>query len=179
MSSCYDVKDGLNRSRLCTPKKGLRAIMYWALAAWIATDPELDLPGAITHDNASEITTDIVFEIGEFFRPLEYTSETGMLENNSVGEPSNLGFEQIVEGSAIPSKELLGYLHGHSNSPMVFIVKEANGALRKVGSKELPAYFSNIKETTGKAQGDKKEVTFSIKGVGGIAPYYSGVLQLA
>jgi hypothetical protein len=154
--------------------------VFYAVHSQITTFPmpvNFDDPD-FSYEKAVEVATPIVFTAGKGFGKIAIQSESGEVQIEGAGNPGNMKLKSVfpfyVAGN---DKKLLGFVRTRLNTPMVFCVAERNGQKRLIGDKFTPAYFREIKGTTGKAGGDDKGIQFSIESWG-VPIVYESTIQL-
>jgi hypothetical protein len=154
--------------------------VFYALHSNITTFPMpigFDDP-TFTYEKAVEVSTPIVFQAGKGFGKIAIQAETGEVQLEGAGNPGNMKLKSVfpffVAGN---DKKLLGFIRTRLNNPMVFCVAERSGQKRLIGDRFNPAYFREIKGTTGKGGGDDKGVQFSIESWG-VPIVYESTIQL-
>lgn len=100
------------------------------------------------------------FPTGKGFHKLKLRVDTGMVDGAQLGEKGVLTVQNNLTG-IIPSTgaAMVGWVRKHVNRPMIFLVRERSGQLKQLGSKNSPAYMTEITPTSGTKPGEAKGTT--------------------
>ncbi len=140
-------------------------------------------PGMKTYTNPGDTITldgDITLDALKQFFTLNIVEDTGKLTENAVGETGSKSMESMYEGF-IPGTGAanLEFIKDQLNACDVFVVKDAEGQMRVLGTKDRPAFLDSVEITTGATSVDRAGVAFTVKSTqGGPAPVYAGVIDL-
>lgn len=168
---------------------GIVGNIFYAPVEDIETFPDLEDDGGMITAEGS----DFVMKDGKYFISIYHTAETGMGDDNSVGERDGKGIENMLEFFHPGNKiELEQFKRFALNTPAVVIYKDTHGQYRIIGvvnldeenallTGDIPAYMESVKSTTGKARADRKGSTFQFKQPGSPhSPiFYVGDIPLA
>jgi len=154
--------------------------IYYAPVDFIDQDAEptaLGTTGA-TFEQLGKISTDITFLSGKGFKKLRIMPETGEVKDELTGNKGNKKVKQSFEFMiANTDATLIGFVRQYKNVPMVVLVRERTGRIRKIGSKANPAFFDAVSITTGKTAEDDSGMTLTVTAVSGSpAPEYAGAI---
>ncbi|MBT0607634.1 hypothetical protein [Aequorivita echinoideorum] len=130
-------------------------------------------------DSIGTIATAHTFKEGRGFHKIYINPDTGLIESTHAGEKGNLSIGNSLTG-ALPGTgpKVVGYVRKYKNMPMIFIVKEKDGAVRQLGSALSPAYMSEITATSGQKAGDPKTTTIKITDtLAYMAPHYAATIE--
>ena len=157
-------------------EKGLATKLYYCREEDILTFPSTD---GVDFAGTGTISGDIIFNTGKQFQELYCTMEKGELKFTLEGEVDSKTFSSMAE-IYIPSMSAnaIGFLETTKNDNFVILVRETCGDYRIMGGGCLPVKMESAEGTTGKARGDAKGTTVTFTSVGGIAPIYTGAIQL-
>jgi len=156
------------------------AEVYAIIAEHIDTDqvpPAIDTANA-TLEQLGTISGDITVVTGKGFFKLAVQSETGEVKDELVGNKGNKkvksSFDFFVANT---SAQNIGFLRRFKNTPMVFLVKEKSGRVRKLGSKSVPIFMDTGSMTTGKGPEDDTGMQVTLSVVSSMpAPVYGGAI---
>lgn len=134
---------------------GVTRYLY-AFVADILTFPVLPTPAnATTMEALVNITTAIVMKPGKCFKEIYGTLGEGKLDCNQVGVRDGKSFENMVEFSHPGNTPtFLGFTALANNELFVLLVQEKNLVWRVVGTPDDPAYFEEVKGTSGAKAAD-------------------------
>ncbi|WP_417365930.1 hypothetical protein [Flavobacterium beibuense] len=181
--SCFDdtpvedLKACANRER----SAGVSEVgIYYAIHEQIDLFPmPLNIGDAdFTYEKAVTVSEDITFLEGKGFGKIVAQVDTGEVKPSIVGNKGNkktkVSFDFMIPGT---SKQALGFMRVHKNTPMVFLVTGRDGQKYLVGDKNNPAYISESEGTTGKSGEDDNGIPFTIESYC-IPIVYEGAIQL-
>lgn len=161
---------------------GIETKVYWAPLADVCQLPEpKDLDAASSFSDLVTISTDITFKSGKGWHEMYITPDTGSVNDESVGEVDGKSFKNKFVGFHPGTRaEMLGWARWANNTNLVFLVPEADGQVRLLGSKQFPAKVEVMNPSTGEATEARKgtQMEFSCPRVSP-APIYSGAIDLA
>ena len=111
----------------------------------------------ITPPVSGTLTTSTVnFKTGKKCSTIYYTADTGEVKDVEVGEKDCGSFEVNMEAwTPRISDALLTLKSMLANGAYIFFMKDGNGVMRIIGSKDHPAYRTPGEIATGKAPKDK------------------------
>lgn len=160
----------------------LRRLAYYARLSDIDSLPAVpDLDDATSFADAVTLDGNITFNSGAGWHKFYCTQDTGMLEDTIVGERDGKSYHSKIK-LFHPGKrsELLGWQRVFANTDMVWLVQDAEGQYRVIGSDAFPAEVetavNSIPETAEGRSGLTVEIGCASRGP---APIYSGVITLA
>jgi hypothetical protein len=162
---------------------GLIGPIYWVPSE----DVDLTTPPTLAADGVT-VSGDIALAANKKFFTIYQTRGTAKLDNNMVGERDGKSFENMVEFKYPgDTASLISFMNQAKNTPMVVIVRDAQGQHRLLGlslvggaiSKDLEAYFESVAGTTGAAASDAKGHTIGVKAEANHpALIYTGTIDL-
>lgn len=159
---------------------GTQKTFYYALAADVDTWP--NLPAAATDlDDANVLEGNFAMLSGKKFFSGYLTLDTGEVVDEDQGEVDGMSYKHIFNLFHPGMKaRLLGFMTKTNNTELVFIVPDAEGLYRVVGSEQYPASRqAGEGGTTGKVAADRKGAGLSFYSYGnGPAPIYGGTIPL-
>ncbi len=135
------------------------------LAGYIYAAPVSDVE-SIPAPAAGTLTvaTAIVMKTGKKFTQIYMTSDTGEVKDVEVGERDGGSFETQLEWWTPAINEALLKLKSQfANGAFIFVVKDANGLKRIIGSLDHPAYREPGEINAGKAPKDRRGASFKFK----------------
>ena len=105
-------------------------------------------PGMKTYTNPGDTITldgDITLDALKQFFTLNIVEDTGKLTENAVGETGSKSMESMYEGF-IPGTGAanLEFIKDQLNACDVFVVKDAEGQMRVLGTKDRPAFLDSV-----------------------------------
>jgi len=158
---------------------GTQTNVYYASVCDFDVIPTVPANPATMADVA-KITANFTFKPGKKFSKFYTTEGTSEVKSTGVGETDGRSFEITAEvfhpGTEV---ELLGFATMINNASTIWLVPDADGVIRVIGSEAFPAKISANDHTTGKATADRKGSTFVLKSKGHtVAPVYSGTIQV-
>lgn len=112
------------------------------------------------------------------FHKITLRVDTGMVDAAQLGEKGNLTVQNNLTG-VVPSTDapVVGWVRKHINLPMIFLVRERSGKLKQIGSRNSPAYMTEITPTSGTKPGDAKGTTLKFADTQmHPAPIYAGTI---
>lgn len=156
------------------------AEVYAAIASHIDADqvpPAIDTANATLSDLAT-ISADITMVSGKGFFKLAVQSETGEIKDELVGNKGNKKVKSTFDFFvANTDAQNIGFIRRFKNIPMVFLVKEKSGRVRKLGSKSVPIFMEAANMTTGKGAEDDTGMQITLSVVSSMpAPVYTGAI---
>ena len=156
---------------------GTQTIAFYAPLSAFAAGGIPKVPANPT-DFATSITipTEFVFNSQEGFRKIYLTEDTGMVEDEGVGEKDGKSwrnkFKLFHPGSKAAA---LGFARWINNTGCIFLVKEADGQVRIVGSEQFPAKVDANTITTTETTDGRKGMTMEVSAASITpAPIYTG-----
>jgi hypothetical protein len=171
---CIELGD-LLKEACADNAAGLAQEHYFAAVEDIATWPILP-PSPATLAESVTTTGDFTFAVGKGFLRLYATLKTGQLVSAGAGE--NQDSQAITNTATLyhpgNGADLLGFVNQAKGQRFVFLIVEANGQKRILGTQLSPANVEEINVTTGTNPGDAKGATFNVTSFPVIAPVYTG-----
>ena len=158
---CVDLKNLSATTNNCGGNLGgLLSKIFVAKADDIESIPE----PAASPANQKVIAADIVMKTGKVFREWNFQKDTGKADSNSVGNTGSKSFEDFVEG-IMPrqARDVMEQLFHNINTEFVVIARTRNGDNILIGDLDNPAYFEEVKATTGLKGSDPANVMFKFK----------------
>lgn len=145
---------------------GVQATLYVAPVGEITTFPAV--LGTSTMGDKVTLAANIDFTgqaTGKgYFRTMPIVLETGGIEEKASGEIGSIGVETMlkfrINGSDAAQKQWRNEL---MNSPCVYIVIDKKGVRHVVGTKDDPAFVTEISGGTGAKLGDVRGFEYSIR----------------
>lgn len=156
---------------------GLQTVAFYAPISAFADDGIPQVPAnPVAFAEAVEISTDFVFKPGEGFRKLYLTEDTGMMEDESIGERDGKSWRNKMKAFHPGTKaEALGFARWANNTGLIWVVVEADGQKRIVGSEQFPAKIdTNVITTTETTDGRRGQTLESSCASITPAPIYTG-----
>jgi hypothetical protein len=160
---------------------GLMGVVYWVPVE----DIDWTTPPAFTK---TTVTGNIPLKTDKKFYQLYFTSDTGKIDSNMVGERDGKSYENILEVKYPGDTEaVIDFLRQVKNTPVVAIVRDRQGKYRLVGVSingtsltiDNPAYVEGGTGTTGAAPADAKGHTIQFKAAANHAPlFYTGTIDI-
>jgi hypothetical protein len=164
---------------------GLAQDHYYAFADDIDVWPDglnPDFDAAASYEALVNLPTDDIFvmKTGKFFYTFPCILETGQVKSTMVGPLGSHAFENTaVFGNPANLDELTGHLAFIANKPLVVLVRELNGTVKVVGTKEYPAQVDSYESTNGEKVADGNMQKHGFKSYGCIpSPNYLGAIPL-
>ena len=159
---------------------GLKTIAYFAPISSIDNFPELPAnPSNEEEEVTLESVTGFTFLTSGLFYQFYSTQDTSEVVDEAQGEPDGMSF--VHKGTIFhpgTKAEALAFAAKVNNTNMVFVLVEATGNMRVIGSKAFPAKCK-ASVASGKATADRKGVTIEIQSYGYTpAPLYTGPISL-
>ena len=152
---------------------GIQTIGYFIPVDDIDTEPTIP-------EDSVVMTGDYVLESEKYWNKIYSTQETNSVVDENQGEVDGQSFKHI--GTIFfpgTTEGALSFARMVNNSNMVFILLDAQGVRRVIGSKAFPAKCKPS-FTTGVATADRKGMTMQIVSYGNWpAPVYKGDIQLS
>lgn len=113
-----------------------------------------------------------------YFRRFPTLMEKGAIVKRPVGDIASKTFEQIYT-FYIPGADAieLEFLKSVLNVPSVYVVKDKNGTVHVLGSKEEPAYLQEAEQNTGTTATDPRGTAYTIRHVTGNPAIYTGTIN--
>lgn len=165
---------------------GTRAIIYIASAC----DPQQDrlrtyaelralttLPSGVTLPTVQNALAErvtigepITFATGFGFTAYSIVITSGSYESATNGEAQFLGNENTVSFEIVGSQgETTGFADLIRNHPLVIVIGDNGGAndFKMFGSKDFPAFITEIKSNSGAKSSDKRSTTFKVSDMSG------------
>ncbi len=156
---------------------GLQTVAFYAPISVFTDDgiPEV-AADPITFAAGVEISVDFQFRLGQGFRKMYLTEDTGMGEDESIGERDGKSWRNKMKGFHPGTKsEALGWARWANNTGLIWVIVEADGQKRIVGSRQYPAKIdTNIITTTETADGRRGQTFESSAASKTPAPVYTG-----
>lgn len=142
----------------------------------IGTVPKLS--EAASFEAAGTIADAHTFDSDKGFTPLTILPDTGGIDDESAGEKGNMSFSNGFKGTiAGVTAKNIGFSRWGMNRPMVILVPDKQGNHRQIGSALSPAYFTEIKPTSGIKSGDVNGIPFVVSTTQVTpAPFYTGAI---
>lgn len=160
---------------------GLQVTGYYSPVADFANIPLVfENPATLAESVTLDVSVeDFTFLTGKNFLSMYMTMETGEVEDEPQGELDGKSFKHKADFFFPGTKaEALGWAAKVNNAKMVFILIEANGQRRVIGSKAFPA-AAQVKINTGKKTGDRKGMVIEVYSFGDTpAPIHDGLIPL-
>lgn len=157
---------------------GVRNTFYYALADDVKTWPAL--PANPTDlDDACVLTGNFAMDSGKQFFTGYMTPYSGEVKDEEQGDTDGMSFKHIFNLFHPGMKaQLLGFMTKTNNANLVFIVADAEGTYRVIGSEAYPARKqAGEGGGTGKATADRKGAGLSFYSFGNTpAPIYEGTI---
>lgn len=127
-------------------------------------------------ETASVLVGDITLRDGRKWGKLRIQTETGELKDEFGGNKGNKKAKTMFDCFLTDTRpENISFVDIYKNVPMVFLIMDKQGRIRKMGSTMSPAYFDASASTSGKGPDDDAgfQITISAS-TGRIAPFYEG-----
>lgn len=160
---------------------GIQSPVYYALHSEVTNWPTLPAASA-DMTQAAKLSGDFQFQSGAGFRSLYTTLDTGVLRSEEQGEIDGVSYRLALELHYPGNQaDALGFLAKVKNSNLVFVVYDAEGIARVVGSDAFPAKRDPgvNPSTTGQATADRKGNTIGFFSYANTpAPIYEGAVPL-
>lgn len=166
---------------------GLVGDIYYCPIEDIATWPALSAAGKL--DTASE--SNFVCKVGKKFIAIYHTSDTGKLDDSTVGERDGRSKENLLEFFFPGDDQAVAEFERFAlNTPCVVICKDTRGRFRLLGAinldestttinGDIPAYLEASNGVSGAARAERKGKTFQFKHSAPHAPiFYKGTIPL-
>lgn len=160
---------------------GIGEKFYWALAADVLTWPTIaDLSTASDYTEAGKLTGNFAMKTGKKFFEGYSTLDTGGLDSKMQGGLDCHSYKNEFSISQPGMKnKLIGFMRATQNEDLVFIVPDAEGLYRVVGSQQFPAKPEKGEGTSGKTAADNKKADLGFFAYSnGPAPVYAGTIPL-
>lgn len=142
----------------------------------IAEPPKLS--EATSYKEAGTISESHIFKEGKGFHRLQIFANTGTVDSAQIGEVGRLGSQNSLTGAIPNDARSKGYLRRHQNQAMIYIVRDRDGKLVQLGSKNSAARVAEFTGTTGTAPGDAKNIQVIFRDSQPFAaPQYDGTIQ--
>ncbi|AQY22670.1 hypothetical protein [Riemerella anatipestifer] len=156
---------------------GLTTRLYYVPTAFVKSFAK-PVPGA---DYASRIkigTGGIVLNTGKAWKFIDIQIDENELKMNLTGNVGNKKTKTEID-FLIPGfkTKTLGFIDTYKNTPCIFAIKDAEGKLFVVGSKDLGAYIESADATSGKKIDDNSGVTAKVVANSKLY-YYEGEISL-
>lgn len=142
----------------------------------VQAPPKLSL--ATSYTEAATISTAHTFKTDKGFFKMSILPDTGMVDSAPLGEKGSKSFANSFTG-VIPgtSARNLGFGRKAKNAPMIFIITQADGTKKQIGSKVKPAYLEDFTATTGAKAEDVHGITMKVSDVQAyMAPVYDSTI---
>ena len=160
---------------------GIGEKFYWAIAADVLTWPTLPtIAGSADYEALSTLTGNFVMATGKKFFEGYSTLDTGSLDDKMQGglDCHSYKSEFSISNPGM-KKKLIGFMRATQNENLVFIVTDAEGQMRVVGSELFPAKPEKGEGSSGKAASDSKKADLGFFAYSnGPAPVYTGTVPL-
>ena len=143
----------------------------------LGTFPSVGAYAVATPEDSVTLDGDIVLVALKKFARFKCIIDTGAIISEPQGDVGSMGFKNSVTGKIASSDpKVLAWAQRMLNGCCVVIVKEKNGQMRVIGSKEQPAQSETMTHTN---NATANNLEFSIYDtIGKIAPLYTGVIDL-
>jgi hypothetical protein len=129
---------------------------------------------------AGSMSTDtIVLKKGAKFADIYATPDTGSVKDVEVGEKDSGSFETNAEfWTPRISDKVLSLKSKFANGGFIFVMKDSNGTMRIIGSKDHPAYRVPKEISTGSAPKDRNGAGFAFVAASATPAYiYTGTVE--
>jgi hypothetical protein len=165
---------------------GLASEHYWAFADEIKTYPDglnPDLDAATSFEALLTLEATDLFEMqaGKYFGTIPCILEEGQLKSTMVGPLDSRAFENTgTLANQGNDDELKGHAVVAAGRPIILLMRENNGSLKVLGTKEYPAQLDTFEWTNGGKVADGNLQKYAFKSNGKIpSPTYTGAIPLA
>lgn len=170
-----DIKDLVKNCGAPNPP-GTETVLYIVPESEITTFPGLLAttgPGDSVILDGPIVLDAVTTGIG-FFRQIPIVSNSGMVNDNMVGEIGGRSFESdftfFVAGT---EEDRLEFANNMANCCFVAMIRTKTGKYRVIGKLGDPAYANEIAATTGAAPGDRNGTAYVLKyDSGKTLPFY-------
>ncbi|MBC6698069.1 hypothetical protein [Hymenobacter sp. BT190] len=172
----YEIEDLPYEEENAANIGGMAGSIYAARPSWIKTLPE----PVDAADGGLTVTTAIVMETGKKFIDIYATRNSAGFEEKPAGELDGKSWEQTLSWFHPKIREgLLKVRQAINNGPWIFLAKDANGLMRIVGSKDLPAYSMEGAMGPGTEPKSRNGANFNVQAASGRpALIYTGPIPL-
>lgn len=152
---------------------------YYAPVGDFLVMPEVPNAPA-TLAEAAVIASNFTFKTGKCFKKMYITQDKGSVNDEIVGERDGKSFMNKLQAFHPGTKaEMLGFAALAANTGFIFIVVEADGQMRVIGSKAFPGKIDTGTITTSQTTAGLKGFTFEIGCASKTpAPIYTGTVAL-
>lgn len=133
------------------------------LAEFLTIGKVPELSAAANFEAAGSIAEAHTFDPGKGFVKMHIIPDTGALDSENVGEKGNASFTSGLKGTlpGVTAKNI-GFSRWALNRPFIAMVPTKDGKFRQVGTEISPAYFTEVKPTSGAKPGDPNGVAFAL-----------------
>lgn len=157
---------------------GTKGFIYLVCACDITTFPDFVATTAV--GDKLKLDGDIVLAAGKKFAKIELTTETGRIKHNVVGARGSKNFTNGFEFKTPKTLASDEWFNENPNGCFVGLIPQKDGAIRVIGTKDIPAFMEAADADGGADNADAAEWTAMIMDkTGMVAPYYEGAIDVA
>ena len=162
----------------CDNTGGLAVTAYWAKHDDIESFPE-PVASPATYEEVANASGTFTMKAGKFFRTIKGDLEMLSLNNESQGGPNNLSNKASYKfQQAGHSPQLTGFIQAEAHEDLIFVIEDADGKKRILGSRLLPAKMESFAQNTGEKTGDIKMTSFIVYAPGRLPLFFDDVIPL-
>ena len=128
---------------------------------------------------AAIISDEFNFKPGKGFHKFYSTQDAGNVKSEGVGEIDGRSFKHM--GSLFhpgTEDEAAGFASSINNASTIWVIVQADGKKRVIGSEAFPAKITSMVEDSGTKTEDRKGFSFTLESKGfTVAPIYTGAIK--
>lgn len=145
---------------------GIRTIAYYCLHSEVARGGHaapIARASATTLADLATLATDHTFKAGKGWKRFYCTEDAGMIDNGMQGEKDGRSWLNKIKLTHPGAKaEAIGFLRWIQNAGTYWIVQDAEGQNRMLGSEFYPAKVDTASITTTETAAGRKAITFEV-----------------